>query len=190
MPQSPEREGIRPNQQLTTFRPEYARRRTLRPDILLHRKMQTRPRHDHQEDSSPWQTSQCKTRRTRRLSTSRTSQTLYQNIFRAPSSSYSRTDYKCPRASRLRRAAVDICNRFCATRPCGTACSGHDKPPDGGAEKGLFRSARRRAHRTDGCGQAFCEMARLSRDQSGLRRLTLIEPYVQFSRIRLSVWDT
>ena len=35
-----------------------------------------------------------------------------------------------PRASRLRRAAVDICNRFCATRPCGTACSGHDKPPD------------------------------------------------------------
>ena len=131
MPQSPEREGIRPNQQLTTFRPEYARRRTLRPDILLHRKMQTRPRHDHQEDSSPWQTSQCKTRRTRRLSTSRTSQTLYQNIFRAPSSSYSRTDYKCPRASRLRRAAVDSCNRFCATRPCGTACSGHDKPPDG-----------------------------------------------------------
>ena len=111
------------------------------------------------------------------------------NIFRAPSSSYSRTDYKCPRASRLRRAAVDICNRFCATRPCGTACSGHDKPPDGGAEKGLFRSARRRAHRTDGCGQAFCEMARLSRDQSGLRRLPLIEPYVQFSRIRLSVWD-
>ena len=41
------------------------------------------------------------------------------------------TDYKCPRASRLRRAATDICNRFCATRPCGTACSGHDKPPDG-----------------------------------------------------------
>ena len=36
-----------------------------------------------------------------------------------------------PRASRLRRAAVDICNRFCATRPCCTACSGHDKPPDG-----------------------------------------------------------
>lgn len=36
-----------------------------------------------------------------------------------------------PRASRLRRAAVDICNRFCATRSCGTACSGHDKPPDG-----------------------------------------------------------
>ena len=36
-----------------------------------------------------------------------------------------------PRASRLRRAAVVICNRFCATRPCGTACSGHDKPPDG-----------------------------------------------------------
>ena len=35
------------------------------------------------------------------------------------------------RASWLRRAAVDICNRFCATRPCGTACSGHDKPPDG-----------------------------------------------------------
>ena len=36
-----------------------------------------------------------------------------------------------PRASRLRRAAVDICNRFCATRPGGTARSGHDKPPDG-----------------------------------------------------------
>ena len=36
-----------------------------------------------------------------------------------------------PRASRLRRAAVDICNRFCAPRPCGTACSGHDKPPVG-----------------------------------------------------------
>ena len=35
------------------------------------------------------------------------------------------------RVSRLRRAAVDICNRFCATRPCGTARSGHDKPPDG-----------------------------------------------------------
>ena len=35
-----------------------------------------------------------------------------------------------PRASRLRRAAVDICNRFCATRPCGAACSGYDKPPD------------------------------------------------------------
>ena len=43
----------------------------------------------------------------------------------------SNTDYKCPRASRLRRAAVDICKRFCATRPCRTACSRHDKPPDG-----------------------------------------------------------
>ena len=36
-----------------------------------------------------------------------------------------------PPSSRLRRAAEGICKRFSATRPCGTACSRHDKPPDG-----------------------------------------------------------
>ena len=74
---------------------------------------------------------------------------------------------------------------FARRDPAAPPVQGMTSHPTGA----LFRSARRRAHRTDGCGQAFCEMARLSRDQSGLRRLPLIEPYVQFSRIRLSVWD-